>query len=158
MEETIFKNIYVQSGFSGVISMLQNFPKHLHNEMLEDLSMNIIEWQFKLSEKEKIKLSNDVKTQSDIISNKDKMILENHKLVLNSLTKNIERLELSRENIITKIEEYPSILPEMDTESISDIDMDIESIIDTKKEIQKKIDELLKKESEKEERMKDELF
>ena len=48
-----FKAIYTEEGFGGVLFALQLFPERLHEEMLEELSMNIYEGTTKGTDMEK---------------------------------------------------------------------------------------------------------
>lgn len=158
MTDSICKSIYIQSGFLGVISVLNNLPSRLREEIMEDISLNMIEWEHKMTLEERNELQKDISSQAEFISSKDKLIIDEYKEGINPLLKNIERLEQSRINLINHIEKFPSILPENDIESIADIDIAIEENKNRIQSIEERIKKLLNKEDKKEIRKKDSLF
>lgn len=158
MTDSICKSIYIQSGFLGVISVLNNLPSRLQDEIMEDISLNMIEWENKMTIEEKNELRKDISSQAEFIASKDKLIIDEYKEGINPLLKNIERLEKDRILLLEHIIQFPSILPENDIESITDIDLAIDENKNRIQSIEERIKELLNKEDKKESRKKDSLF
>lgn len=158
MTDSIYKSIYVQSGFLGIISALNKLPSRLRDEILEDISLNMIEWENKMTLDEKDELRKDILSQAEFISSKDKLIINEYKEGINPLLKNIEKLEQNRILLLEHIVQFPSILPEIDIESITDIDLAIEENKNRIQSIEERIEELSDKECKKEIRKNDSLF
>jgi len=140
--QTIFREIYVEDGFKGVISSLFFFPTRLRDELLEDLSMNMYEWENKLTQNEKnemiIKLREHTEKRfsekkEDIIS----LIEENY-----SLQSTIKNKKNEKDFLISRIEEFPSILPQTDIDTISLLNEEIKNLYVQRKRVKESLNEI----------------
>jgi len=128
LEKSICKSIYVEDGFDGIVSVLSIFPTRLHDEMLEDLSMNMCEWETKLSAKEKEEMKIFLEDRVKSISEQNHEILSMFKELLSFMSTEGKRLEKLRETLVRRIQDFPSILPETDISSVAMVDVEIDSV------------------------------
>lgn len=126
--KSICKSIYTEAGFSGILTVLKMFPERLHDEMLEELSMNMFEWENKLHPEEKEDIGRNLSSHAVSIALQDIKDLNSLKEALSTFSADAERIEERREYLIKSIAEFPSICPETDIEIISVLDEEMETI------------------------------
>jgi hypothetical protein len=142
MTRTLYREVYVEHGFKGVISSLFFFPERLRDELLEDLSMNMYEWENKLSQQEKnemiVKLrEHGERRRIEMKENNISLLEENYKL-----QSSIKHKKNEKDFLIARIEEFPSILPQTDIDSISLLNEEITNLYLQKKRIRESLNEI----------------
>jgi len=122
---SICKEIYSEKGYLGIMSVLNRFPERLHEEMLEDLSLNMIEWESKLTIEEKEEMSTEFVREASESAMNDVHYMNNLNYKLEFYRSKVTVLKQLREDFILNIQDYPSISPEDDINRIGEIDEEI---------------------------------
>ncbi|MDD4930669.1 MAG: hypothetical protein PHG66_00750 [Candidatus Colwellbacteria bacterium] len=156
--KSICKSIYAEAGFSGIITALKMFPERLHDEMLEELSMNMFEWECKLRPEEKEDMEKNLSSHAVLLALQDISVLKSLQESIHQLSLDEQMVEDKRDYLIKIIEEFPSILPETDIDSIAIVDEELETIRKRALNIGEQIDNLSEKVDKKTERRNDSLF
>lgn len=156
--KSICKSIYADQGLNGILLVLRSFPERLHEEILEDLSMNMIEWENKLRVEEKEDLSRDLSNLVDVSKTNIHCILNSIKENSNDIDCKINKAENDRVKLILTIKEFPSICPERDIESISVITEELEELRKLKSQTETKMKYMVDTIDRKSQRMNDCLF
>lgn len=124
----IFRSLYIESdeNFKDIVNSLQYFPERLHDEMIEDISMNIYEWVNKLTQEEMETMGKNIIPKIKYSSSRyDISIYTN---LLQSQESKLKLLIQKRENLVLHINEYPSLTPEIDINEITKVDCEIENL------------------------------
>lgn len=156
--QSICKSIYSEEGFNGILTALSNFPERLREEILEDLSMNMFEWESKLLPEEKEDLSDNLKKYTNEKTVQNTETLLSLKEDTEYLISEINRVETNREELLRTIEEFPSINPETDIESIGTINQELETLQTKKCQVDERMKFFSYNETKKSERLNDSLF
>jgi hypothetical protein len=121
LEQTI-NDLHTLGGYESLLLVINLFPKSLHNEMMEELALNILEWFQKLNSVDKDKFLIDIKnTFKDEQSQTFSKIRYDAQKVDEANSKILE-LEEKKLEYINYFFEFPSFNPVEDESTLKEIE------------------------------------